>query len=78
MLSCKTLASATSIEFRMENPSGITAILQVILIDLDLPPANRTIRSWNFPFMIPLPGAGEFHEDVEVHGRADRLCVEAG
>lgn len=33
----------------------------------DLPPANRTILSWNFPLMVPWPGTGEFHEDVEVH-----------
>ena len=29
-------------------------------------------------FTIPWPGAGEFHEDVEVHRRADRLYAQAG
>ena len=30
--------------------------------DPDVPPLNRTIFSWNFPFIMPLMGEGEFHE----------------
>jgi len=32
----------------------------------DLLPRIKTIQSWNFPFMIPLLGEGDFHESIEV------------
>ncbi|NVK96807.1 hypothetical protein [Ruegeria pomeroyi] len=38
----------------------------------DLRPENRTNSSWNFPFMIPHAGEGEF--DEETQKRKLRLC----
>ncbi|MER8563897.1 hypothetical protein, partial [Mesorhizobium sp. M0578] len=32
----------------------------------DMLPLNRTVYGWNFPFVIPRPGDGEFHESNEV------------
>ena len=46
--------------------------------DDDVLPKNWTVLSWNFPFMIPVLGEGEFHEEVEVHGCADRVCPATG
>jgi hypothetical protein len=34
---------------------------------LDVNPKNWIVLSWNFPFMIPGEGEGEFHEEIEVH-----------
>lgn len=39
----------------------------------DLPPAFRTVLSWNFQLMIPVSGEGGFRGEVEVYGSADRL-----
>ena len=39
---------------------------------------NWTGPNWNFPVMIPRAGRGGFHEEVEVHGCADRFRVETG
>ena len=44
----------------------------------DLLPENWTKRSWNFPFMIPRLGEGEFYEAKQVHRGADSVCFEAG
>lgn len=44
----------------------------------DLPPIFGTVLSWNFPFMIPFAGRGDFHEEIEVYGCADSPCAEAG
>ena len=63
-----------SIELIEGNPAVLVAAIR----QLDVLPAFRTDLSWNFPFMIPGSGRGEFHEDVEVHGGADCLCAEAG
>ncbi|MGN8115379.1 DEAD/DEAH box helicase family protein [Labrys sp. 22185] len=44
----------------------------------DVPPAFRSVLSWNFPLMIPMTGEGEFHEEVEVFGGTDRLHPAPG
>jgi len=41
----------------------------IVAFRLDVPPLNWTIRSWNFPLMIPGSGQGGFHESIEVHFR---------
>jgi putative transposase len=46
-----------------------------VIRNVDVLPENRTVLSWNFPFMIPWPVAGEFHKDVEVQRGADRFRV---
>lgn len=45
-------------------------------LGLDLLPENPAILNWDFPIMIP--DQGEFHENEQVHGDADRLRFEAG
>ncbi len=44
----------------------------------DVPPGFRTVLNWNFPFMIPAMGEGEFHEEVKVFGGADRFHSAPG
>jgi hypothetical protein len=44
----------------------------------DVPPGFRTVLSWNFPIMILMTGEGEFHEEVEVLGGADRIHFAPG
>ncbi len=48
------------------------------LMRFDVPPVFWSVLSWNFPIMIPLMGEGEFHEEVEVFGGADRLHPAPG
>lgn len=63
--------------FRWETGSD-SAASAILVNSSDVPPVFRTVQSWNFPFMILLSGRGEFHEEIEVHGGADRVRVEAG
>lgn len=45
---------------------------------VDVPPDFRSVLSWNFPLIIPVMGEGEFHEEVEVLGGADRVHLAPG
>ena len=42
---------------------------------VDVLPEIWTILRWNFPFMIARADRGEFYEEIEVHRRADRVCL---
>ena len=66
------------IEHGSFSPDEIAVRLHHGLVAIDLPPIVRTVLSWNFPFMIPFAGRGEFHEEIEVYGCTDSLCAETG
>lgn len=62
----------------LEVPARHTAADDAGKTECDVPPDFRTVLGWNFPLKIPMTGEGEFHEEIEVLGGADRLHFAPG
>lgn len=74
---CWTLHSASDAMWRIYSPNK-NAVRIRSTIQCEANPEFRTVLNWNFRHNFHDVERRLCREEVEVHGRADRVCAEAG